>query len=75
MIYAVLINIPSQNEASKKHCFGDCGKIICAGLDLEELGSSFICRQDKCPYMEKQLDEPIGDLDGEQIYLRKLVEK
>jgi len=74
MIYAVLINIPSQDEASKKHCFGDCGKIICAGLNLG-FGSSFVCREDKCPHMEKQMDEPVGDLDGEEIYMRKLKEE
>ena len=71
MIYAVLIDIPSQNELSEKHCFGDCGKIICAGLDLQDYGSSFVCREHQCPHEEKRGFE-IGDLEGEQIILRKL---
>jgi len=72
MIYAVIIDIPEQNELSKKHCFGDCGKIICAGLNLG-FGSSFICRIDQCPYEEKRTPE-VGDLDGEPVVLRKLNE-
>lgn len=70
MIYAVIIDIPKQNYLSKKHCFGDCGKIICAGLDLG-FGSSFICREDQCSYEEKR-SPAVGDLDGEEVILRKL---
>ena len=70
MIYAVIIDIPSQNELSKKHCFGDCGKILCAGIDLG-FGSSFICKEDQCRYQDK-LSPVVGDLDGEPVVLRKL---
>ncbi len=71
MISAVLINIPSQNELSKKHCFGDCGKIICAGLDLQDLGSAFICSEYYCPHEE--IKSPIvGELDREPVVVRKL---
>lgn len=73
MIYAVPINIKSQDELSQKHCFGDCGKIILAGLDLHDFGSSFICRMDVCPHEDKTAG-PIGDLDGEEVMLRKLKE-
>jgi len=73
MIYAVPITIKSQDELSKKHCFGDCGKIVLAGLDLGGFGSSFICRVDVCPHEDKTAG-PIGDLGGEAVMLRKLRE-
>ncbi len=70
-IYAVPIQIKSQDEASKVHCFGDCGKILLGGLDLGEFGYSFICRKDICQHEMGKVG-PIGDLDGEEIMLRKI---
>ncbi len=71
MIFAVLINIKSQDEASKKYCFGECGEIICAGIDLGEMGSSFVCRKDVCRYEENRSPQ-VGDLDEEPVFIRKL---
>ena len=71
MIFATPLQIKKQEELIKKHCFGDCGKITVAGLDLREFGSSFVCRIDRCLFEEGRIG-PVGDLDGEEIMLRKL---
>jgi hypothetical protein len=60
-VYGLLIMQPSQEPQIKAHCFGDCGKISMAGALMdEELGGIFVCRQEVCPHVDKQMDEPLG---------------
>ncbi len=73
-IYGLLFTIPEQEKMINKHCFGDCGKIICAGLDDKDLGPMFPCRIKDCPHKEQDTDDSIGDVDGDPIFLRKLKE-
>ena len=73
-MYGLVIGIPEQRKQIAMHCFGDCGRIIVgAGYD-PAIGEIGICRYDDCPYLDKQMSEPIGDIDGESLYLRKLKE-
>lgn len=71
-IYGLIIAIPEQDKLITKYCFGDCGKVICAGIDGEVFGPIFPCRQKECPHLDKEIDEPIGDINGHPLFIRKL---
>lgn len=75
-IYGLVIAIPEQKKIISKHCFGTCGKIICGFVYDKELGELAICRTEKenCPHLDSQMDEPIGEVQGDNLYLRKLKE-
>ena len=70
MIYGVS---PSRQDALvTAHCFGDCGKILCAGTDGGELiGAVFLCAQNDCPH-EDRLTPVLAEINGEEFKLRKL---
>ncbi len=76
-IYGLVIGIPEQKEIISKHCFGTCGKIILGAIMDKELGELAVCRtpKEECPQLDNQMEEPIGEVRGEPIYLRKLKEK
>ena len=74
-IYAVLYDEPSQTPIVKAVCFGTCGQIIIGSLTIpldEYVLVALTCRQEDCPALDKQMEEPCGSVDGEPIYLRKL---
>ncbi len=73
-IYALLFDHPTQKGAIDKYCFRECGKIIVGAITDEQFGAMMVCRTDadKCPCLEKEMDEPFGDVNGENVYLRKL---
>ena len=73
-IYGLVIGIPEQKEIISKHCFGTCGKIICGAIMSDSCGELAVCRtpKEQCPCLDKQMDESIGEVQGEPIYLRKL---
>ncbi len=73
-MYGLIVGIESQKKQIENHCFGDCGKIIIgAGYD-NQLGEIAICKENDCKYLEKQMDEAIGKINNEPLYLRKLKE-
>jgi len=72
-IYALAVMIPEQEQIITKHCFGDCGKIIIGGVEIEGVAFA-VCRTSDCPYLDRQMDEPMGDVDGSPVYVRKLKE-
>lgn len=79
-VYAILHDIPGQQPAIKRYCFGSCGKIIVGHVHLPVAGGylgALVCREDACPALNRQMDEAMGSLQetGELIYLRKLREE
>jgi hypothetical protein len=73
-LYGLVLGIPEQKEIISKHCFGTCGKIILGAVLDEQMGELAVCRtaKKKCPQLDKQMDEPIGEVKDEPLYLRKL---
>ena len=57
-------------------CWGSCGlgQIGAVGIDVG--GGLTVecipCREDECPYLDRQTDEPVGEVQGDPAYLRKL---
>lgn len=65
----------AQEDLITKHCFGDCGKISIGGCVMtDEVGPLWICCEETCPHLKKQMDEPFGtsEMTGESIYLRSI---
>ena len=74
-MYGLLLIIPEQKTLVEKHCFGDCGKAILGAVIDKQYGEIAVCHQlpADCPYIDKQMLEPIGTVSsGEKIILRKL---
>jgi hypothetical protein len=45
---------PTQQQAAKNHCFGDCGKIsIATAIADPETGGMFACFQKTCPHEQQ----------------------
>jgi hypothetical protein len=61
-----------QKDEIMVHCFGSCGKVIVDLLMDEQLGGLSHCFEVNCPFVEKEMSEPFGDVDGIKAYLRKL---
>ena len=74
-MYGLLLNIGSQLRAIQKHCYGDCGKGYVGGLCDKQLGSLMLCDEKECPYLDKEMDIPIGEFSGKQLFLRRLKEE
>ena len=79
-VFAVLFDMPSQKPAIEAYCFGSCGKIIVGALEIpldDGILMTLLCRAAQCPALDRQMDEPIGELPetGELVYLRKLREE
>lgn len=76
-----LLPTEKQIETINAWCFRKCGQIIFGGLtmDLGDEGSPvelecFACRTVDCPVVDREIDEPVGDMDGDPVYIRKLKE-
>jgi len=70
-IYALVLGL--QEPEITKHCFGDCGKGLLAGLMDPDLGALIPCAQAECPHLEKQMDESLWTtVEGHSVYLRRL---
>ena len=79
-IFVVLFDVPSQKQAIRQYCFGSCGKILVGGILVPiagEVHTALVCRETQCPALDRQMEEPIGELPdtGELVYLRKLREE
>ncbi|NQT04171.1 MAG: hypothetical protein HQ580_19250 [Planctomycetes bacterium] len=72
MLFAISALI--QEKQAQKYCFDQCGKIIIGGLDDATLGPCFPCRQEDCPFEFKRTSEPVGDVDGIPVYIRRLID-
>lgn len=74
VIYGLVLGIESQKTIISTHCFGDCGQIILGVMDGGEFGPLLVCHTpaSQCPYMDREMSEPIGDLHGTPIFLRML---
>lgn len=73
-IYGLVCGIPSQAKIIENHCFRTCKKIIPGAMIDQELGEIGVCRTAKedCPRIDKEMDEPFGEVMGEPVILRKL---
>lgn len=71
-IFGIVVGIEEQREAFKQHCLGDCGKAFFAAAIDEQLGEVGICSEISCPYLDKEMDNAIGEIQGDALYLRKL---
>ena len=68
----VVVHALQENEIAA-YCLGECGKGIFACITDEYLGALQPCWQAQCPYLEGQGYEPIGEVDGHPVILRKLI--
>jgi len=72
MLYAIIFE--AQKEQITKWCWGPgCGKAVVGAVDLG-IASAIVCRHDECPHLDKQMDEPMCEVQGEPVTLRKLKE-
>ena len=66
-----------QEKEITKYCFGECKKIVLGAIDGGDgIGTLIPCKEADCPFLEKQMETSIGssNIDGEPVYLRKLIE-
>lgn len=79
-VYGLLAFHAEQKPLIEAHCFGDCGKVSAAGCILDDtVGGFWVCTEEKCPYLDKQMDEPYGRTMSfgrpHDVYIRTLKEK
>jgi hypothetical protein len=67
---------PIQAEQISAWCWGSgCGKGLAGAINLGDgLPLVVPCNEPDCPYLDKQMDEPVGESEGRPLYLRKLRE-
>ena len=53
-------------------CNASCKKVIFGLLMDEQLGGLSHCFEVNCPFVEKEMSEPFGEVNGTNAYLRKL---
>lgn len=75
-IYGLVFLIPDQQKIIDEHCFKTCRKIIVGGVNCEGIGPLMVCRTvaKDCPQIDKEMDEPVGDVNGDPLFIRKLKE-
>ncbi len=75
-IYGLVYLLPAQKKIIDDHCFGTCKKIIFGAVNCEGIGTLMVCRTPatECPQLDKEMDEPIGEVDGDPVFVRKLKE-
>lgn len=76
-VYGLIAFHRTQKPLIEKHCFGDCGKVSMAGvIEDEHLGGLWVCCEEVCPYLDKQMDEPYGQTMSfgqlHEVYLRTI---
>lgn len=76
-VFGLIAMHKEQKPLIEKHCFGDCGKVSMAGAINDELtGPLWVCCEEKCPWLLKQMDEPYGTTmsfgQPHEVYLRTL---
>ncbi len=71
-IFGVLF--PIQKKQIEAWCWGPgcgAGQIGAIGLG-DGMPECVPCNKPECPFLEKQGAQPVGDVDGRPLYLRKL---
>ena len=61
-----------QKDEINHYCFGECKKVIFGLLMDDELGGLSHCLEANCPFLDQEMNEPFGEIDGYDVYLRKL---
>ena len=61
-----------QKAEIEAHCFDSCKKVIFGLLMDKQLGGLSHCFEVNCPFVEKEMSEPFGEVNGTNAYLRKL---
>ena len=61
-----------QQAEIEAHCFGSCGKVIFGLLMDEQYGGLSRCFEANCPFVEAEMSEPFGEVNGANAHLRKL---
>lgn len=73
MIDKMFVTIIGLQKAEiEQHCFGSCKKTIFGMIMDEEYGGLSHCFEANCPFLDKEMDEPFGEVNGTNAYLRKL---
>lgn len=70
-IYGVIFSL--DQSAAKEWCYGKCDKVLIGIMNLD--GHPIIpCQAEasECPAFESETNEPIGEVDGDLVYIRKL---
>ncbi len=68
-LFAVLF--PIQKAQIEAWCWGACGHGVCGAIDLGPC-EAVPCNEVNCPHVERELAEPCGNVQGRDVYLRKL---
>ena len=63
-----------QENEIKEFCFNRCKSILFAMAEDETIGPLGLCAREDCPHLDKQLDEATGELDGDDLFIRKLID-
>ena len=61
-----------QQAEIEAHCFGSCKKVVFGLLMDEQYGGLSHCFEAACPFVETEMSEPFGEVNGANAYLRKL---
>jgi hypothetical protein len=68
-IYGIIF--PFQKAQISAWCWGSCGYGQIGAIDIGPV-HVIVCRQETCPHLDKQMDEPMAEFMGDDLYLRKL---
>ena len=73
-IYGLVFLLQDQQKIIDDKCFRTCKKIIVGGVHCDEIGPLMVCRTPaaECPQLDKEMDEPVGDVNGDPVFIRKL---
>ncbi len=70
-LYGILF--PHQRAQIKEWCWGKCGLEQIGAVDIGP-ALVIICQQGDCPHLDKELGEPMGEIAGRPLFLRKLLD-
>ena len=73
-LYGLVLMIPDQRAIIEEYCFPLCGRLQVGGMDDPITGPMFACPvpADECPRYDGEMEEPMGEVDGHTVYVRKL---
>ena len=58
-------------------CWGSCGKGQVGAIGIDVWGGTIECipcREAECPHVEREMEWPGADVDGDSVVMRKLKE-
>jgi len=76
MSRAFAILFPIQETQITAWCWNSaCGHGEIGAVNIGDgLPLAILCGHEDCPHLDRQMDVPMGEVDGRMIYLRKLKE-